>query len=231
MTENALVKRVNNLPATKHTDSDFDEMSAGGDFLPRLMLYGGSSNVVKAGDFAANHYGLTRTKDDIVDLGEEVDLLILSWRPKAMRIDGDDITSLFDKTDPEFERIKVESMDKDSGCMWGPEFLVYLVKQGEFATFFMNSKSQRISAKQVRPFVARCEKPMDEAGQMATLKVHIIRKKFVWPVTTCTPCSTPITEADLPTDEQLQSEFEKFENPPKDEREKADEGPSEDRER
>ena len=230
MTENALVKRVNNLPV-RHTDSDFDDMASGGDWLPRLMLYSGSSNIVKAGDFPANNYGLTRSKDDTVNLGNEIDVLVLAWRPKAMRIDGDDISSYYDKETDEFKAAQAESSEKDSGCMYGPEFLVYLVKQGTFATFFMNSKSQRISAKKVRPYVARCEKPMEEAGKPATLKIEVIRKKFVWAVTVCVPCSTPITESELPSDEELAHELDRFENPPKDTREKADEGSSEKRER
>jgi len=177
--------------------------------LPRLQLLTANSDKCKSGDFPINHYALVQGQT-FTDLSESVDILVIAWRPKAMEI-GDEIITCYKHDEPEFKRIQEKSDEKDSGCMFGPEFLIWIPTIKKFATFFMGSKSSRREAPNVKA----------KMRSAATLKSHEIKtKKFTWWAPAVTACSTPF---DMPDDAPLKEEYEKFMNPPVTEVESADE--------
>lgn len=206
--ENAMIPAEVAGGLAKFDDEVFNKMKSG-DFLPRLQLMTANSDKCKSGEFTINHYAFIRDQN-FQDLGETVDVLIITWRPKALEI-GDEVLSVFDPEHEEFARIQEKSAEANSGCMYGPEFLVYIPQINEFATFFCGSKSSRREAPNIRALMT---KP-------ATLKSRYVEtKKYKWYTPAVTPCSTPFNPPDM---EALKKVVDKFNNPPKFEKEVADE--------
>lgn len=206
------------LPVTADDDA-FDELAKSGDFLPRIQLMGSGSDAVKKGTFPMAHYALVHNKDKMDDLTEEVDMLVITWRPKAMDVNGEQVISVFDKDAPEFKRIVEEAGNSDSGCMFGPEFLVWLKSANQFATFFFASKSARRVAPNMKALLQKA----------ATARVKFIEtKKYSWHAPEVVACGT---QFDIPDTASIREQAEKFVNPPVSEVEKDTEAESDSRER
>jgi hypothetical protein len=181
------------------SDDIFDDVVSSGGWLPRLQLMSSNSKPCKSGSFPTNHYALVQGQQ-LTDLGNETDLLVIDWRAKALEM-GDEIISNYDPKSEEFIRIREKSGEQDSGCMFGPEYLVYVPSEKQFALFFMGSASARREAPALK---TRLQKA-------ATLKVQMIDgKKHSWAAPAVTPCSSPI---DLPDQEAVMEQLEKFNNP------------------
>jgi hypothetical protein len=179
---------------------DFALVSTAGDFLPRLQLYGGNSTAAKEGKIGIGCFGIVRAKDTIEDLGKTVDVIIVDGRAKALRVEKDNtIITKFDPNDVEFKKIMAESNIKDSGCMYGPEFLLYVPAAEAFVTYFMSSKTARRVAKNV---YARMRKG-------ATLGAELIKtQKYSWHGPTCVSSSAPFDN--LPTEDEFRDAAAKF---------------------
>jgi len=220
MSENELVKieDLGDLPLNKYDDEAFDATASATKFLPRLQLLTSNSAMCKSGEFPTNHYALVRDqKHD--DLGKNVDVLLVSWRPKALQTQ-DTIISVFDPKDDEFQRIQERSLNvKDSGCMFGPEFLVWIPQIGEFGTFFMGTKSARREAGAVKAL-------LQKAATLGSQKIET--KKFTWFAPQVQACSTPF---EMPAKTDLVAAVEQFNNPPKSEIEGVSEEETEERAR
>lgn len=206
---NDLVINTAELGIQKYDDSAFDKIAAG-KFLPRIQFMSSQSEACKDGSFPVNHYALFKSKKPI-DLTAEVAVLVIAWRPKALRI-GDSVMTVYDVENPEFKKIMEESDVQDSGCMFGPEYLCYLPNEKEFATFFMGSKSARNEAPNLKALI----------GKGATLRSQkISNKKYTWQSPQVVPCSTPF---ELPPVEQIKEVANQFLNPPVTEVETVEEG-------
>ena len=112
------------LPSTQiGTDDQFADLAKGGDYIGRMQLYTKSKANLK-GLIPQGHYGIPESDEEIVDLGESVDLLPLARRPKA--IDMTDMEALvisYDMESEEFKRIAAQSAETDSHRQYGPELL------------------------------------------------------------------------------------------------------------
>jgi hypothetical protein len=195
-----------------YSDQDFDAVAKGGDFLPRLQLMISQSQPCKDGSFPVNHYALVEGQQN-TDLGDAVDILPICWRPKALKIDGESVLTFYDPAAVEFKDIQAQSAETDSGCMYGPEFLVWIPSVKKLATFFFGSKSSRREAPNLR---ARLQ-------QAATAKSKKIETtKYTWFAPVITGCSTPIEPPPPDQMEGIKEEVAKFNNPPKSNVEKAD---------
>lgn len=213
MTENTSIIPAETLALSnqKFGKDVFQQVSKSSSYLERIQLLSGSSGIVKKGQFPMNHYGLAKGKDKFEDLGDEFDALIVSWRPKAMEIGSKQIVTVHDQSDDEFVRIMEQSDVKDSGCMFGPEYLLYLPKQEKFATFFCSSKTLRRASEDIHSRI----------GKWATFSVDVIDNgKYVWPGPIIEDCATQHAPPDMAA---VTEEAEKFVNPPKSEVEKAEE--------
>jgi hypothetical protein len=221
MSENAIsVANVLDGVVSKYDDDAFSDMSKGGSFLPRIQLMTAASGKVKEGDFPANHYALINGKDH-TDLGKEVDLLILAWRPTAMDYGAEEFIITHDRDGDVYKDIQNRADNvQNSNCSWGPEFLVYVPGQG-YATFFMGSKSARNEAATIKGY-------MHKACTLSSKKIE--GKKFTWFCPEGKACQTPF---DPPARDELLEQINKFEDPPKaEEKEMVKEGEtSEGRER
>ena len=206
-TETAVAAPANTSVAQYDADVIKNLLKSDG-FLGRFQLMTSSSNKCKAGEFQVNHYALV-SGDDFRDLGTDVDILVLKTRMKALDMSGDEVISVFDpkiNADGEmtgvFAEIKDKSEIKDSSCMWGPEFLIWIPAVEEFATFFMGSKTSRGDAGAV----------LARLGKAATMRSKKIEgKKHTWFSPAITPCSTPF---DPPPVNRAVKEVDKFLNPP-----------------
>ena len=150
---------------------------AGTLILPYVILGSGSSKHVANKNVGVGEYGLVQG-EKCENLGDEIDISVYAWQPKAMDTQGDVPIVTSDFNSQMFKDIKDRSRDSDSGCMWGWEFLVYLMDQHRFATFFMASASARKEAPNLQALTGKC----------ARLTVVIAKnKKYTWPVTVSQP--------------------------------------------
>lgn len=192
---------------------------AGSSFLPRLQLCGSNSNLCKRGKVPIGSYAIVRGKDTVLHLlGDSVNLLVISWRPKALRFGNGSMQVHYNPASPQFKQIEIDSTKEDSGCMYGPEYLVYVPSVNEFCTFHFNNPTMRQSAAGMIPNV----------GKAVTCNVEFIDKgKYSWHGPTILNCSTPLTPTtDLAKfKEDLLLQRDKFNNPK--ESEELEEAPAE----
>jgi len=168
-----------------------------GDYLPRVQLMSAASQLCKTGEFPINSYAFVQGQD-YFDLGKEADVLVIHWRSKAIDMSGDEIISSYDAESELFKSIQTKSGGKDSGCMYGPEYLVYVPKNKQFATFFLGSKSARREARSMHQRLSKA----------ATLKSALIEtKSFSWQAPKITPCSASF---EIPGIELIKPQLEKF---------------------
>lgn len=182
---------------------DFADVTAGAEYLPRLQLYGSKSDAVAEGKIGQGRYGLVKDTE-ITDLGDEINVIVVSWRPKAVDVGGDAPLIIHNAGDALFNEIKKKSFVRDSGCMYGPEFLVWIPSAGTFATYHMNSKTARREAKKMEPLL----------GCSATFKCKLIdppNSRHKWHGPVILPCSTPV---EAPPEAETRRQWSLFQNPP-----------------
>lgn len=173
-------------------------------FLPRLQLFGSSSDACKEGKIPVAHWGIVRGKDQLEDMGKEVNVLVIAGRVKALDLSGEQIVTSYDRKSATFSDIAERSERPQSKCMFGPEFLVWVPSTGEYATVFLSSKTARGEARSLHA----------RLGKAATFKAQLIEgKQFKWHGPVFTACTTPF---DLPDLEGVKVQAEKFLKPPTD---------------
>lgn len=205
------------LGLTQPSENIFDQIAKSSQFLGRVMLMGSNSSLVQEGKMPLGHYAFIPSQNIFQDLSNEVDVLVCAWRPKAMDVSGDEIISSFKVDSPIFKEIVEKSGVKDSGCMYGPEFLLYIKSIKSFATYFMSSKTSRREAPNLKSLM----------GKAATLKSRFIvppKSRYKWHGPVVVPCSTPF---EIPSIDVLKEEISKFSTPKEEEREPADEAVTE----
>ena len=101
------------------SDEAFDAISMAGSYLPRLQLFGGNSDAVKEQKIPIAHFGLVRSKDQIDDMGASLDVIPVSIRFCAMRLEEGNVVSVFNPEHPEFKQIQEDSELANSRCMYG----------------------------------------------------------------------------------------------------------------
>lgn len=226
MSENNLIKVENNAVAA-FGDDIFDGIKSGADFLPRIQLMTANSAPCKAGEFPTNHYARV-ADNEFRDLGDTVDVVVCSWRPMAIETnDEDGVIVVYDpkpddngKPTGEFARIQEKANQPGmNGCMFGPQFLLWVPSVNEFMTFYTASKTARRASTAVK---AR----MYKAATLGSRKIET--KDYTWFGPTCQACSTPL---ETPDEAILMEEINKFNNPPEPTVETVAEGDEDGRER
>jgi len=200
------------VPQSKHDASAMAAISKGDSkFLPRLQLMTMRSTKVSVDGFPANHFAVVEGQT-MQDIGESVDVLLIAWRPKALDTKGDDIITSYDpKFDADnkptgiFKEIQDKAGIRDSGCMFGPEYLVYIPSAQKYATFFCGSITLRYEAP---AFTTRL-------GNAATLRANLIKPKksdpyFSTKVYDCT------TVFDIPDSSEMKKITAEFLDPKED---------------
>jgi hypothetical protein len=204
---------LTNLPKVEGTitteDKDFNSMVGAG-FLPRVQPCTFSSAIVQQKGFKPGNIALVYNNDKFDDLGDSVDIMPVKFRWHAMVfLDGKPIEDSYDHLDEVFKRIrtKADSRELNTGCMYGPEFLVWLPEQSLFGTFYLSSYSAR---KEALPL----KKIMD------TKKIALLRtvkstneKKQTWFGPQIIESATSTETINTPSLDELQDVLTKFINP------------------
>lgn len=203
------------MPVAKYSDdakSLGDVITATG-FLPRVQLFGGNSNACKEGKIGVGRYGLTVSKDEIIDLTAQFDCYPFMWRFCGVRLVDGNVHSYYNPQSPDFRQLMKEADTvKDSGCFYGLEFLIWVPAVSKFATFFFNSKTSRRQAPNMKAIL--------EERKAATMKTEYIKtKKYSWHGPIVVVCSTPFP---LPPLEDIKEQADRFANPKESVVEKVD---------
>ncbi len=210
------------LPSTQiGSDIGFDCLVNEVEVLGRLQLFSKGSAINK-GLICPGHWGIPESDDETTDLSESVDLVSIARRPKAIDLsDTEVMITNYDMQSTEFKRIINWSLQKDSGCMYGPSFLVFERTTGRFLEWFCGTKSTRAEAKKVYPYLGLTKKDievreMEDDGPHGpspfTMNTQLVeRKAYRWHVPVVVNCSTPFTN--VPSREQIIHEMERFLNP------------------
>jgi hypothetical protein len=224
MSEQALSIVGLNLPSTQLADDAvFNDLAKSNEFLSRLQLYTKGSAVNRK-LIGPGEFGIPENDEQIIGLGESVDVIALARRPKALDMsDKDAIVVSYDAKSPTFQDIKARSGEQNSGCMWGVSFLFIERTTGRLVEFFCGTKSARIEAGKIYPFLplsADNIKAKEAAGEdvsdlephgplALTMKSKLVETaKYSWHVPVVVPCSTPFTR--LPPVEQINDAVTKF---------------------
>ncbi|TXH59144.1 MAG: hypothetical protein E6Q97_00530 [Desulfurellales bacterium] len=196
-----------NLPAL--TNDDFDqlaEVAKGSQYLPRIQLIT-KGKYVDTGKIPPGHWGVPQSGgEEIEDLGDKIDIIPFTFRPKAMDVsDREAIVTVFDTADPEF--VRISTAGKDSGCLWGPTFLVYERNTRKFYEMFFSNASGRSEAAKLRPFLPSAEN--NGCPSAATLSIRYKKTtQYGWHVPVVSKCTMPFD--DLPDTETILNEVKKF---------------------
>jgi hypothetical protein len=181
-----------------------------GDYLPYVQVCGSNTIECKRGEFPIGHFGL-RDGKQLIDLGTEIIILVCAVRAKAMTYDPVEV--FFDFQSEGFKNIQAKALsgEKDAGCGFGLEFLIWLATQQKFATYFLGNPTGRNESpniygpwKQKGPFV--CKQKI----------VLIETKKYSWHGPKTIPCELTIP---MPPMDLYKKELERFNNPPANEKE------------
>lgn len=191
--------------ATGFDANDYASFASGIEFLPRLQLCGASSDLCKESKVPIGTYAVVKDKDNFADIGKSINLFVCGLRLKALEIiQGPEggVYNFFDPKADEFKRVANLSNEKDTGCLAGPEFLVYIPATKQFATFFMANKSMRNEAPSVKALL----------GKAATLTISLAenKKKQKWHVPKALPCTIPLEN---PPQDELSAQVLRFRNP------------------
>lgn len=194
-----------NLPSlAMDAMSDFDEVAKGSDYLPRLQLITKGKYVDK-GKIPPGHWGVPTIGDEITDLGTKIDIIPLVYRAKAMDVSNRELIIVsFDKASDEFKRIM--TAPKNTGCLWGPAFLVWERSTEKFYELFMSNKSGRTEAPKMKPFLLA-----STGGRLAAATISIRYKEKGpngWHVPDISKCTMPFEV--LPDAVAINEQIEKF---------------------
>ncbi len=234
MTENpnAMIP-LTDMPLNKYDDA-FDKLETS-IFLPRLQLMTRNAKLVIDDKAKVNAYALVAGQS-LTQLEKEVDVYVFDWRPKAIDTGADELLICYDpKFDEEsnatgiFKDIQIRSAEKDSGCMWGYEFLVYISAVSKFATFYMGTISSRKEAPNLKAILSKWNEDSENNNPSATLRSQSLSsKKYTWQTPQITMCQSPLEQ---PDQDQLRTVIEQFRNPPESQIELDKDAGSESRDR
>lgn len=195
------------LTTQSEEDAIFKQLSSAGSYLPRLEFKSSASEIVKADQFEKNHWALCRNKDELEDLGKEVEVIVVDRRFKALDLRGGDVLSYFTFSSPQFQTVHTLAGIKDSQCMSGTEFLIWVPSVREFCTFF----AYNVSSKREAPKIWALK------GKPGTLKSKWVPntkepKKSFQAIMIVASSISPSVE-DCPEAELLETTVTKFKNP------------------
>jgi hypothetical protein len=132
-------------------DAFLGDFVRGGDFYPRLKFFNASATQVKRKKFPENHYGLIKSKEECVDLGETFAAVPLSYRVTALDFtEPGKCKRYHDLRSEEFIRVKKEAetkrpQDQQNPYLCGMEFLFWLPEYG-YATLLCSNHSLKMCA-------------------------------------------------------------------------------------
>lgn len=230
MAKNSLANLNAALPSTK---VDLDAMAKryqSTSFLKRVQLVS-SGDLVNKGLAKPGEWVIPIDGDTVENLGDSIDGLVISVRDKALDTNPNPPVAAFDVESDLYKEIVEQAGTKDSGCMYGPSFLLYVREAEQFLELFLGNASGRQEAKKLFPFLPISEDQAKAYGkqfkaqgpQAVTLtSKYVSRGRFKWYAPVASKCSTPFN--DLPDQEEFIRQATKFVNPEESNSEVAEDG-------
>ena len=210
---------LENIGVPARTDKSIMALTKTTDFLPQIRVYGSESTIVKEAKFPMGHIGMYFAQDNIVDLNDAFDCLVIDWRPRVSIVMGDQPISYYGKFNEElkdwefskeFTMVQEKAMNKEQGYLAGLEYLLWVPSAEKFGLFLMGNPTLRRESSNLKALT----------GRAATIKVKLIKTtKYTWHGVQVFPCSTPF---DLPDEESVILEVQKFREPKDSEMELSD---------
>lgn len=185
--------------ASRYDNDVFNDLTIQGGFLPRLNLYTGRSKIVQKELFKANHYGIVVGKDQLKDVGENPVVVPIAYRPMALDMRDKKAVAYFDPGSEKFKEVQKESTVKDSKCMAGVQFLVFVQGFG-LATYYCASKSAKMLAPKIRGL-------MNQFVQLSSITVEA--GEWVYRAPTCVVSNVSF---ELPNPEEIIEKRKEFVN-------------------
>jgi hypothetical protein len=169
-------------------------------FFPRIQLYTKGS-AIDQGLIRPGHYGIP-DGEAVIDLGPAIDVVPLAVLEKALDVSNrDKIVTVFGEDKPEFARIKADSEVADSGCMYGPVFLVLERTTGKFYELFANSKSSRRELEKLKNYLPVNDTAAAQLGiearnaAPANLSAKFVKKpRYSWHAPVACPSNASFTK-------------------------------------
>ena len=183
-----------------------------------------------SGKMSIGNYALIKDKENFIDLTREFNCLVFCYRFKALRFDGGAATNCYDLNSPLWDEIASKAGVKDSGCSYGPEFLLWIPGSG-FATYFANNKTARRESANIKTILnaLALSNKLPAMTMKSSIKTGGPGGNKKWWGPDILPCSTPFAEQ--PNWDEVKIQAVKFKNPPKSNLEPVKEGDaSQDRE-
>lgn len=187
-----------NVPAIP--DEAFNQIAgAQNTYSSRLQLFSFNSGAVKDEKVKAGTFAIVNGQElDI--LGDEVVLMPVAIRCKAMDLSGDRPVIAYDMNSSLFADIRTRSKDRDSNCMCGVEFLVYIPDRDVFTTFYLANATLLREAGNVKA----------NLGIAIKCKAKLIKKeKLSWHGMTVAAFPAEIK---IPESDRFRSEINMFSN-------------------
>lgn len=204
----ALLDDIQDLLTTNENAEVAAVMGSAFGFIGRIQFQSASSKLCKSGKVPVNSFCFIKSGDEAIVLGQKVDILPLAVRPCAIDTSNSEkpIFCYHPNVDENgaftglFKDIADRSATQNSGCLYGPEYLIWIPELKEFGTFLWSSMTMRNDAYTM--YALR--------GKPALLTSHVIKNNkygdYYSPITK--PTETVFT--DLPTRAQVQEELAKF---------------------
>lgn len=187
-----------NVPAVP--DETFNQLvGSQNTYSSRLQLFSFNSGAVKEEKIKAGRFAIVNGQE-LTEIGDEVVLMPVAIRAKAMDLSGDRPVIAYDLAGSLFKDIQLRSKEKDSNCMCGVEFLVYLPNQDAFTTFYLANATLLREASNMKANI----------GLAVKVKSKLIKKdKLSWHGIQIASFPTEIT---VPERSRFESEIAMFGN-------------------
>lgn len=201
---------------TKVTQDEVDAITKTGDWLPLLKVTTSQTGLVLDQKVPAGKLILQEGQNKFKVLGDETEALVLAFHARAMDTSGGSPISYYKQGSPEFQRIVQESGTKDSGCFYGPEFLIWLPSENKFALFLCGSITARKEAPAILQIMNEDQPADSYVPKPMRFSVRVVRdeaKRRSWHSFTVAPMSTPLPPPSDYFKENFQEVLQSFQNP------------------
>lgn len=169
------------------------------EYLPRIKLCGSQAGECQRGQVGIGNYALIKSREDVTDIGDNLDVIVVAGRAKAFQLSDPPIQA-FDTDSDLFKDLVEESTKKDSEAMYGPEFLLYLAEYELFVTYFLCNPTGR----KVAPNIAA---RMNNSANLSSILIQNKKKGYQWHGPVIKDCGAPLEVPDLKVIAEVATKF------------------------
>ena len=115
------------------------------------------------------HYGIPESDEEVIDLGDQIDIVPLARRPKAIDMtDSEAIIVNYDPDTAEFKRIAAMSLEKESHCMYGPSASSSTSGDRPLPGVLLRQQVEPSEAEDIYPYLPLTQADIDAKAARAT---------------------------------------------------------------